>query len=164
MKKILFTVFILTSIFQTFAQSAKLDVIATSGDYFKNSTYSLSWTLGECVTETFVTTGNTLTQGFQQSSYFVTSINELSTEGFYVKAYPNPVSDLINISVKNEHSIQKNVRIKLFDSNGKILFLKKISSDLIQLNMSEYSSGFYLLKVEDPESKIHQNFKIQKIN
>ena len=51
-----------------------------------------------------------------------------------------------------------------FDSQGKILFLDKYSSDFIQLDMKNYSSGFYMLKVKVPESKILQNFKIQKIN
>ncbi len=87
----------------SFAQSGgDNDSIATSCEFFSNSTYSLSWTLGECVTETFTASGNTLTQGFQQSLYVVTSINQLTIEGISVKAYPNPVSDLINISVKTE--------------------------------------------------------------
>ena len=109
MKRILFIVFFLAGIIQSFAQLARHDVIATSGEFFSNSTYSLSWTLGECVTETFTATGNTLTQGFQQSKFVVTSINQLTIEGISVKAYPNPVSDLINISVKTENGIQKPV-------------------------------------------------------
>ncbi|MFU8844174.1 MAG: hypothetical protein ACNA7V_10250 [Bacteroidales bacterium] len=48
------------------AQSVSPEVIATAGDYFENSSGSLSWTLGEVMTETFSSGGNILTQGFQQ--------------------------------------------------------------------------------------------------
>ncbi len=164
MKKIIFVILFLAGIIQVFAQSGKHDVIASSGEFFSNSSSSISWTLGECVTETFTATGNTLTQGFQQSLYVVTSINELTIEGISVKAYPNPVSDLINISVKTENSVQKPVLVMLFDSQGKILISDKFNTDLIQLDMSHYSSGFYLLKVASQENKTSKNFKIQKIN
>ncbi len=47
-------------------QSNESEVIATSGEYFENSGISLSWTLGECITETFSNENIILTQGFQQ--------------------------------------------------------------------------------------------------
>jgi hypothetical protein len=146
------------------AQSIKPEIIATSGNFFKNANNSISWTLGECVTETFKATGNILTQGFQQSSYVVTSINELTIEGFSVKAYPNPVSDVINISIKTGNNSPKTYRVELFDFLGRTLYSGKFGKDLIQLDMSSYTSGFYLLKVGTPENKISQNFKLQKIN
>jgi hypothetical protein len=164
MKKFLFLFFAVTVVIQTFGQNARLDVIASSGEFFSNSSNSLSWTLGECISETFISSGNTLTQGFQQSLYVVTSINQLTIEGISVKVYPNPVSDLINISVKTENNIQKPVLIELFDSQGKTLFLKEFNIDLIQIDMSQYAGGIYLLKVANQKNKILQNFKIQKIN
>jgi hypothetical protein len=151
-------------IFQTFAQPARLEVIASSGDFFSNSSNTLSWTLGECISETFISSGNTLTQGFQQSLYVVTSIHELLVEGISVKAYPNPISDFINISIKTDIDVLKNIGIELYDSQGKVLFLDKYSSNFIQLDMKNYSSGFYVLIVKGQEGKILQNFKIQKIN
>ncbi len=47
-------------------QSLSPEVISTSGDYFENTNASLSWTLGETVTETFANGNIFLTQGFQQ--------------------------------------------------------------------------------------------------
>jgi hypothetical protein len=164
MKKILIVFLAVTAVIQTFGQNARLDIIASSGEFFSNSSNSVSWTLGECISETLSSSGNTLTQGFQQSLYVVTSINELTFEGISVKAYPNPVSDFINISVKTDNTALKNIGIELYDSQGKILFLDKFSSDIIRLDMKNYSNGFYVLKVKGPESKILQNFKIQKIN
>ena len=42
-------------------------VIATSGNYFENSSGSISWTIGEPVTATLTTADNILTQGFHQA-------------------------------------------------------------------------------------------------
>ena len=164
MKKILIVFLAVTAVIQTFGQNARLDVIASSGEFFSNASNSLSWTLGECIPETFSFSGNTLTQGFQQSLYVVTSINEFTIEGISISAYPNPVSDFINISVKTDNAVLKNIGIELYDSQGKILFLDNFNSDIIRLDMNNYSSGFYVLKVKGPESKNFQNFKIQKIN
>jgi len=50
----------------SFGQSVSPDVIATSGDYFQNANVSLSWTMGELITETFSNGNIALTQGFQQ--------------------------------------------------------------------------------------------------
>ena len=48
------------------AQSVSPEVIASSGDYYKNENISLSWTLGEIATETYSNGSVILTQGFQQ--------------------------------------------------------------------------------------------------
>lgn len=49
-----------------YTQSLAPSVISSSGDYFQSTNYSLSWTLGEIMTETFFNGSNVLTQGFQQ--------------------------------------------------------------------------------------------------
>lgn len=48
------------------AQSVSPEVISSSGDYFVGANGSLSWTLGEIATETFISGNIILTQGFQQ--------------------------------------------------------------------------------------------------
>jgi hypothetical protein len=47
-------------------QTLTPEVISSSGGYFENTNASVSWTLGETVTETFIGTNVNLTQGFQQ--------------------------------------------------------------------------------------------------
>jgi len=49
-----------------FCQSLTPEVIVTSGDYFSETNASISWTLGEIATETFISGNTILTQGFQQ--------------------------------------------------------------------------------------------------
>ena len=43
------------------------EIISTSGDYFENTTGSISWTIGESMIETYTNGSEILTQGFQQS-------------------------------------------------------------------------------------------------
>lgn len=48
------------------AQSIERDVVASSGDYFEGADISLSWTLGEVATDTYMNGNTIVTQGFQQ--------------------------------------------------------------------------------------------------
>lgn len=66
MKKVLTIVSLLGFVSFLNAQSLSPDVITASGDYYENANVSISWTLGETVTETFTGTNVILTQGFQQ--------------------------------------------------------------------------------------------------
>ena len=45
------------------------DVISAFGNYFSNNSNTISWTIGECIPETFANSGNKLTQRFQQGVY-----------------------------------------------------------------------------------------------
>ena len=48
------------------AQSIERNVIASSGDYYEGANLSISWTLGEIATESYIGVDNIITQGFQQ--------------------------------------------------------------------------------------------------
>jgi len=60
-----------------------------------------------------------------------------------VRLYPNPSNELINISFgKNRLSM-----IELFDITGKLLFKKELNANTYALNIANYPSGTYLVKV-----------------
>ncbi len=160
LKLLLFNSFIvLTQI--THAQLIKQDVIASGGDYFITSSNSLSWTLGECVTESFGSTANILTQGFQQSTYVITAIDENDNAEIRINVYPNPVNDHLNISLEKE--VTKEFKIELSDVRGNLLHNRICFDKSTELEMSNYPSGVYLLKISG-ENQILKTFKIQKIN
>ena len=60
-----------------------------------------------------------------------------------VSLYPNPSNELINISF-GEDRLSK---LELFDITGKLLFKKELNSNTYTLNITNYSSGTYLVKV-----------------
>jgi hypothetical protein len=75
------------------AQFLSSDVVVTSGDYFKNQTAQMEWTIGELAVETYKNNGY-LTQGFiKGSSVLLTSVNNhessnLSLSFFSIQIQP----------------------------------------------------------------------------
>ncbi len=133
------------------------EVISSSGDYFENATGSVSWTLGEAVTETFTDGTNILTQGFQQSRLSAVSVFELKDIGITVSVAPNPTVDFINLSINDT----KKISYELFDLNGKIIKQAKIHSNDTKISFSGYSYAVYFLKIKK-DNKIIKTFKIVK--
>ena len=131
------------------------EVVSSSGNYQETSTGSLSWTIGETITET-VTNGNILTQGFHQSRITVTNITEINTK-IDVSIFPNPTNEFVKIiSSKDE-----NYKIQLFNINGKLLVEKKINNTDNRVNMNKFTNGTYLLKVtnKNRETNTYQIIK-----
>lgn len=162
MKKIFLFVICMAGMGYAYSQSTQPEVIATAGDYYKGTNYTMSWTLGECVTETFASGANTLTQGFQQSTYAVTAVKQPELKGITVKAYPNPTTNFITVSVETTNDALKGYSIELFDVLGKHLMNEKLKDKTLQVDMSIYRSGSYLLRVSNSDKTKLQTFKIEK--
>ena len=60
-----------------------------------------------------------------------------------VSLYPNPSNELINISFGKDRLSM----IELFDITGKLLFKKELNANTYALNIANYPSGTYLVKV-----------------
>jgi hypothetical protein len=134
------------------------EVVASSGSSGTITGYKVDWTLGEPVIETFTGSANILTQGMHQTNLLVTGLQELTIPGLEVRVYPNPVSNTLMIEV-----IQTGddlFRYELFDFTGRKLVLKKMNSNIEEIDMSSYVSGIYLLHISDPTLK---HVKICKI-
>ena len=144
-----------------FSQTLSPDVYTTSGDYFTNANNSLSWTMGECITETYSGSNNILTQGFQQSKYTITSVEEIKNSPILITVYPNPASAFINI--RTESTELRKMKAELFDVSGKLIHSESFQNN-IQLNISQYSNSTYLLRIYDDNTNLIKTFKLQKTN
>lgn len=78
-------------------------------------------------------------------------------EKLSASVYPNPTNDIVNISLE-EGSLLK---IELYSITGKLLFQKDLNSKTYTLDMGNYSSGLYLMKVFNQNNEI-LNKKILK--
>ena len=108
------------------SQEISQEIISTSGNYYEDASgISLSWTIGESMTETYVNGTNILTQGFQQSRLTVVSVFELEDIGITVNIAPNPTTDFINLYINDI----KNINYQLFDFNGKLIKQGNVSSE-----------------------------------
>lgn len=72
------------------------------------------------------------------------SVDELSKINFM--AYPNPFYNQFQLKLP----VNEEIKITMFDVNGKLIFSKKVNQQLVQLNLENYhlTSGTYHLSIE----------------
>ncbi|GAI36450.1 unnamed protein product, partial [marine sediment metagenome] len=115
--------------------------------YYTNPYASLSVTIGEPVTETISDSSVILTQGFQQSSYVITVIEEILSDNFQVNVYPNPATDYINIDFNIKDN--SDILIQLSGVSGRILLKENVNSESFskKLNLNIYATGTYFIRL-----------------
>jgi len=162
MKKILLIPFLFCCGQIVYGQSIKPDLITTAGNFSTNSNNSVSWTIGECIIETFSNSNNKLTQGFQQSRYEITTSVDNTGNLIKINLFPNPATDIVNLDIE----VQDNNEFffELYDLNGKCLQNGKIISTRSEIRFAGYSGSTYLLNVFSKNRKLLKSFKILKIN
>ncbi len=80
-----------------------------------------------------------------------TSAHEISSAD--IKIYPNPVNDILNISASQNIS-----KIVVTDMSGKLIHVSILSGNTLQINVSDYSEGIYLLQVTTETSQSNLKF------
>ncbi len=81
------------------------------------------------------------------------AINSISKE--QVNIYPNPVTNILNISIPN---LKSNNKIEIFDYTGKLIINKNnYDNNNFVYDMSNYPSGIYFVKITE-----NRNFKTYK--
>lgn len=143
-----------------FCQSASPEVIAASGDYFANANNSVSWTLGEAMTETYSASAHFMTQGFQQPAYNILSVANYTEPSVFV--YPNPVINNLWIDFEK---VPGNFSVELFDSNGKLLRKEELldGKNNLTFSFNEYEEGIYLLNIIGKNNIYKCSYKIVRL-
>jgi hypothetical protein len=137
------------------------DVIASAGDCFVASNVSLSWTIGEPISETDASGTSYLTQGFEQpQSLVVTDVTNPVANTGNVSAYPNPFTSVVSLQNNNEG---KTLNVELVDMEGKTMFKRTMATEQEQFDLSTYTNGIYFIRVYDTENNLVQTLKIDKI-
>ena len=135
------------------------EVISSGGETQSASGYEISWTIGEPVIETFTGSTNILTQGFHQSKLTVTPITEFLNSRIELKVFPNPTSDFVLIQF---NELVENSGYTLFNLTGKVLESELLTSTSTKLDLKNYASGQYILKLTKNSTQPLQTFKIIK--
>lgn len=65
-----------------------------------------------------------------------------------VDIYPNPASDVINISLKNE---LVNTEVSIVDAMGRVVLNQSIENDFVSLDVANLEKGIYFVKVSNGE-------------
>jgi hypothetical protein len=152
------------SISFSYSQSIQNDVIATSGDSFKSDQSLLSWTLGECVVETYSSNGIQLNQGFHQPYFYFSEIQETDSLDFKVTIYPNPTSGRIKICIwdeKADHAYDYSI----FDVSGRILIdRKEITGRESDLDLTTLQGEVIYMVIYRTNNSFSRTFKVIKVN
>lgn len=124
-------------------------------------TGSLSWTLGEIVSETFTNGTSFLTQGFQQPYTENVGIFEQSNTPD-IQLFPNPFHASFSIVSQN---FEGTYHLKILDNTGKIVLYEPIEFDYgtteYPVTLPNLASGFYQLHLQDENERI-MNCRIVK--
>lgn len=134
-------------------------VIATAGSTLTNSNGSMSFTIGEGLTQAFSKGDKVITQGFQQPNLVVSMVSVIKEIEFSIEAYPNPTSDIINIRIGKEN--QDGLQYLIFDFNGKLLKKDKLETSLTEIPFKSLQNGLYIIKISDGARDL-KTFKIIK--
>jgi len=136
---------------------------AAAGSY-TGPDFTLCWSIGEGVIETFSENNVILTQGFHQPSLKVTLVEESNYPDIQLSVFPNPVIDFLTIDLNSEKNIK--CVLELYEISGKLVLRKSLEGKkwTETLDMRNYSSNLYMLRVLDSNRGSLNIFKIQRIN
>ena len=140
------TIKILAFLISSFCFSQQ-DVVGTGGDA-KSSTGSFSYSVGQILVSQMGSDNNTLSgdvitlnHGVQQ--YFIPSCEK--NRNIKIIATPNPSKGLVNINFENWDDVQ--LSLSVFDILGKLILNTKLNTRNTQLNLSNLSSGIYIISI-----------------
>jgi hypothetical protein len=158
MKQLTLTLIIslLTSTMMLTAQ----EVVSSGGTHASGSGVSLSWTIGEPVSETLTNGTYTLTQGFHQSRLSATAVDDILIPGVSLAVYPNPFSSVLQVKVGEGDFSQ--LQYSLLSLDGKVLLSNKLTKTLSQIDMQSFASGSYLLRIHGKTGEPVKTFKVVK--
>ncbi len=135
------------------------DDVPTAGGDATGAGGSSAYSVGQVVYTSVSGTGS-VNQGVQQPYVIIaTGINNQPDINVTMSVYPNPSITSITLNVGKQDL--QNLSFQLFDVQGKLVAAAKIASIETTLEMENYNSGNYFLKVIE-ETKELKSFKIIK--
>ena len=84
-------------------------------------------------------------ESISQEKLSESSFQEMLAE-YTVKIYPNPTKGQLSVEITGVSS-DVDGQISLLNMNGKMILTQTVHSGLIDLNLSNYNKGIYLLKI-----------------
>lgn len=144
------------------AQSVSPDVLATAGEFYSNSSGSISWTMGEPMGETYTNTNNILTQGFQQPWDFGTNVTSGSAP-VNADVYPNPTADVVHLQFGDNSNGQ--YVIEVYNTLGQQMSATQFTaapSSQATVSLAEFANGVYFVTVHKVDGSETSTFKITK--
>lgn len=145
------------------AQAFLPNVVASDGEYAMTASGSISWTLGEVMTETFSDPSNVFTQGFQQPRQLDEAVINLQNQSI-IKYYPNPAST--NLFILTANLQPGNYTMEVFNIQGVELHNEPCLVGMNQythnLSIAHLPNGMYLVRFYEKQGNFSTTFKFTK--
>jgi hypothetical protein len=155
MKKQLITISCFLSGIVSYGQTS----VNTSGGEVKNTSGSVSYSIGQVAYTSVSNSNGSVSQGVQQAYQISTLNTDEKIFNFSLSAYPNPTQDNLNLRVGNYR--QEQLVYRLLDLGGKLLSEAKIQTQETVIEMQQLPNATYFVEVHHENKKV-QSFKIIK--
>lgn len=156
--KYLFSTLTFISSVLVFSQSISKQIIGSIGATQSQNNIKLSFTVGELVVGLMSAGDQQLANGYYAAMNQQT-LNLEDNPSLYPipRVYPNPMSHALYVNHPNINSFG----ISMVDLNGKLLYQGTINKSE-PLNISNYTTGIYVVIVENTKTKKKNTYKIIK--
>ena len=139
-----------------FAQS---DIVPTGGTATGNGG-TVTYTIGQIAVKSYGDGGTSISEGVQQPYEIQTiGIDNYPSITLNAMVYPNPTTSNLQLAISNE---EFEGEVKVFDTNGKYLYSKKIEGKKTEIPMSDLATGTYFVNVLNG-TQILKSFKVVKM-
>ena len=136
------------------------DAISASGGEATGIGGTVSYSVGQLLSNMNIGSNGTVTQGVQQTIEFVVLSNpELIALTLSAVTYPNPTTDYIVLSLTD--ATLTDLSYIMFDLQGRLITKGKVEQEATQIAMKNLSIGVYILKVNRHNQEL-KTFKIIK--
>lgn len=151
---------VLLIIFGLAGLQAQEALVASGGDASGNGG-SASYSLGQLVYESSISSGGRLSEGVQHpyEIWIATALNEFDGINLSYEVSPNPTSDFLYLFIEDLDN--QDLTYQLFDLGGRYLEGKEIIGNETKIDMSQYSPAIYFLKI-NCKGVTKKTFKIIK--
>jgi hypothetical protein len=143
------------------ADGQALQIVSAAGQQITGTNGQVSYTVGEPAITTLSSTGNIVSQGYQQGGLHALAIYEVSPSLYTVSVYPNPATGQLTVDIQG---LDQKAAFSLYDVGGKLLYEVSTTEQKTLVDFSHYAAGQYLLQLTDREGKIFNTQKITKSN
>lgn len=127
------------------------------GGSWSTSEVTFDWSVGGIMLGFGSSASSSLTEGPHSDFVLVKPLNIAST--LEVLVYPNPVYDILTVSVSKPHVEHK---LALYNMLGHLVHFTTLHYDSPQIDLQELASGPYILILEEGDTHFRHQFKIIK--
>ncbi|MFM2284674.1 MAG: Secretion system C-terminal sorting domain, partial [Bacteroidota bacterium] len=90
----------------------------------------------------------------ENNANYTTQSEHISINSGKVVAFPNPTNNIVLIKIENG---TKTESVDIYDSMGRLIKKVRVHDTLIYVDLSDFRSGLYFLKIDSSLIKIMKN-------